>query len=132
LNPKTQLKKYLTFAILVSVLLYTSFEVASRFYNIQISFFLLIFTAAYFISVYTATHHILVKKSKIRHAAFVTNFMAITSIKMLLNILTIVILAFANKSFAVAFIIYFLLYYLIFTAIDVFLLLTFLNKKQES
>lgn len=132
MNPKTQLKKYLTFAILISVFLFAAYKFASLIFEIQISYFLLVFTAIYFISVYAAAHHILVKKSKLRHAAFVTNFMAITSLKMLLNVLTIVILAFANKIFAVAFIIYFLLYYLIFTAIDVFLLLTFLNKKQES
>lgn len=85
-----------------------------------------------FILAGSTSHYILLKSAKGRVQQFVNLFMGAQSIKILLHLSVMFLIAFTNRSFAVHFIILYMTLYLFFTTSETILLLRYFKKKDQS
>ncbi len=100
------------------------FTVLSKFYLPVFPYVLLFFTV---ISV--LTHYILIKSGKSRIAKFSTSFMGITSLKLFLYLIFIIVYLLIDKTNALVFVLTFFIIYLLFTIFETSSLLKDLDKK---
>ncbi len=123
------LKKYiirlLIFSLLIAILAFALYAtVLSRFYLPVMPWVLL-----FFVLISLATHYILIKAGESRITKFSTSFMGVTSIKLFLYLIFIVVYLINDKSNALVFVISFFILYLLFTVFETSTLLKDLNKK---
>lgn len=84
----------------------------------------------FFVVITALVHYILLRSGEGDPKAFVRMFMGLTTFKLFIFLVVIVLYAFANKALAVQFIIHFLVFYLLFTTFEVALLYKhFLPKR---
>lgn len=77
---------------------------------------------AFFVVITAVVHYILLRSGEGDPKAFVRMFMGLTTFKLFIFLIVIVLYAFTNKALAVHFIIHFLVFYLLFTTFEVALL----------
>lgn len=130
MNSAKHLNQYLFACIIAAVLCVAGIVVAEAFMEFYLPLWLSLGCASYYTISYVFTHKQLLKKAKERPAAFVTSFMGISALKLFLNLLILVILAFTNRQEAVALVIFYLILHMVFSFLDVWFLLKYLNKKQ--
>ena len=123
------LKKYiirlLIFSLLIAIIAFALYAtVLSRFYLPVMPWVLL-----FFVLISLATHYILIKSGESRITKFSTSFMGVTSIKLFLYLIFIVVYLINDKSNALVFVISFFILYLLFTVFETSTLLKDLNKK---
>ncbi|MCF6239961.1 MAG: hypothetical protein L3J74_01300 [Bacteroidales bacterium] len=107
---------------LIAIILYLT--VLTKFYLPVFPYVLLFFTVISFL-----THYILLKSGKSRIAKFSTSFMGITSLKLFLYLIFIVVYLFIDKTNALVFVLTFFILYLLFTVFETSSLLKDLDKK---
>ena len=123
------LKKYiirlLIFSLFIALIAFALYAtVLSQFYLPVMPWVLL-----FFVLISLATHYILIKSGESRIAKFSTSFMGVTSIKLFLYLIFIVVYLINDKSNALVFVISFFILYLLFTVFETSTLLKDLNKK---
>lgn len=77
---------------------------------------------AFFVVITAVVHYILLRSGEGDPKAFVRMFMGLTTFKLFIFLIVIVLYAFTNKALAAHFIIHFLVFYLLFTTFEVALL----------
>lgn len=123
------LKKYiirlLIFSLFIALIAFALYAtVLSQFYLPVMPWVLL-----FFVLISLATHYILIKSGESRITKFSTSFMGVTSIKLFLYLIFIVVYLINDKSNALVFVISFFILYLLFTVFETSTLLKDLNKK---
>jgi len=126
------LKKYiirlLIFSLIISVVVFALYNtVLSKFYLPVFPFIIL-----FFVLISLGSHYILLKAGKSRISKFSTSFMGITSLKLFLYLIFIVVYLIIDKSQALTFVLTFFIIYLLFTVFETSSLLKDLNKKSPS
>jgi L-asparagine transporter-like permease len=100
------------------------FTVLSKFYLPVFPYVLLFFAI-----ISALTHYILIKSGKSRIAKFSTSFMGITSLKLFLYLIFIIVYLLIDKTNALVFVLTFFIIYLLFTIFETSLLIKDLDKK---
>jgi hypothetical protein len=119
------LKSFFVFCIALAVpVFYVSFFVINPLFShtIPIQFI-------FFIVITGMLHYFFIKNLEKKPQQFVTAFLGLTGLKLLLYIMVIVIYFLTNKKDAVSFILSFLFFYLVFTAFEIYSLLRSSNAK---
>jgi len=86
---------------------------------------------AIFVVAGTFSHYILLKSATQRVQHFVNLFMGAQSLKILLHLSVMFLVAFTNRAFAVHFIMLYMVLYLFFTTSETILLLRYFKKKDQ-
>ncbi len=121
-NYSFRLLIFVTLIALVAAILYTT--VLSSFYLSVFPYVLIFFTLISFLS-----HYIIVKAGQSRITKFSTSFMGITSLKLFLYLIFIIVYLLIDKTNALVFVLTFFIVYLLFTIFETSSLLKDLDKK---
>lgn len=107
---------------IIAAILYST--VLTSFYLPVFPYVLLFFTLISFLS-----HYIIVKAGKSRITKFSTSFMGISSLKLFLYLIFIIVYLLIDKTNALVFVLTFFIIYLLFTVFETSSLLKDLDKK---
>ncbi len=121
-NYSFRLLIFVTLIALVAAILYTT--VLSSFYLSVFPYVLIFFTLISFLS-----HYIIVKAGQSRITKFSTSFMGITSLKLFLYLIFIIVYLLIDKTNALVFVLTLFIVYLLFTIFETSSLLKDLDKK---
>ncbi len=121
-NYSLRLLIFVVFIALIAAILYST--VLSSFYLSVFPYVLLFFTLISFLS-----HYIIVKAGQSRITKFSTSFMGITSLKLFLYLIFIIVYLLIDKTNALVFVLTFFILYLLFTVFETSSLLRDLDKK---
>ena len=123
-----EFKIFLFKVFILSISLLVVFGILTNFYlnlyNLNIFPFLLL----YFILITICTFYLLLKTSELSHTKFINRFILLTTFRLFLNIIIIIVYLFNYKSSAISFVITFLFLYAIYTIFEIISILSIIKK----